>query len=97
MARHLAFLLLDARVVLYLQWFVSKENGRSDALSQDTHLTFTDLMAQLNSFIPKLGPPNVAICWLQPKICLCLISLLWSQPLMEVLRKEPTRSTIWLG
>jgi hypothetical protein len=54
MARHLAFLLLDARVVLYLQWFVSKENRRSDALSQDTHLTFTDLTAQLNSFIPKL-------------------------------------------
>ena len=96
-ALYLAFLLLDARVVLYSHWFTGKENGTSDVLSQDTHLTFTELTDLLNSFIPEQVPPNFAICLLPPTIYLWLISLLWSQPLMDVLRKEPTRRTIWLG
>jgi hypothetical protein len=96
-ARHLAFLLLDARVILYSQWFAGKDNGTSDVLSRDTHLTAKALTKLLHSFIPKQVPPNFSICPLPPAIYSWLISLLRSQPLTKVLKKEPTRSTIWLG
>jgi hypothetical protein len=96
-ARHLAFLLLDARVILYSQWFAGKDNGTSDVLSRDTHLTATALTELLHSSIPEQVPPNFSICTLPPAIYSWLISLLWSQPLTKVSKKEPTRSTIWFG
>jgi hypothetical protein len=96
-ARHLAFLLLDALVIFYSQWFARKDNGRSNVLSRDTHLTATALTDLLHSSIPEQVPPNFSICPLPPAICSWLISLLRSQPLIKVSKKEPTRSTIWLG
>jgi hypothetical protein len=51
----------------------------------------------LHSSIPEQVPPIFSICPLPPTRCSWLISLLRSQPLTKVLKKEPTRSTIWLG
>jgi hypothetical protein len=66
---HLTFLLLEARMVLYLQWFTGKDNGTRDMLSQDTHLTETALTKLLlHSFILKQVPPNFCICLLPPAI-----------------------------
>jgi hypothetical protein len=42
-ARHLAFIILDAGVLLYSQWFAGKKNGMSDSLSRDTHLSAREL------------------------------------------------------
>jgi hypothetical protein len=88
---------LDARVILYSQWFAEKNNGTSNVLSRNTHLTATALTELLHSSIPKQVPPNFSICPLPAAIYSWLISLLWSQSLTKVLKKEPTRSTIWLG
>jgi hypothetical protein len=92
-ARHLAFLLLDAPVILYSQWFAGKDNGTSNVLSHDAHLTATALTELLHSSIPEQVPLNFSICPLPPAIYSWLISLPWSQPLTKVLKKEPTRSS----
>jgi hypothetical protein len=69
-AQHLAFLLLEARVILYSQWFAGNDNGTSKVFSQDTHLTATALTDLLHSSIPKEVPPNFSICLLTPTILL---------------------------
>ena len=96
-ARHLAFLLLEAQVVLYSQWFPGAENGTADVLSRDTHLSTSELTQLLVSNVPEQVPPNFAICPLPAVASSWLISLLRSQPPTGASKKEPTRSTIWLG
>jgi hypothetical protein len=96
-ARHLAFILLDAGVLLYSQWFAGKQNGMSDSLSRDTHLSARELTSLCSHFIPSQVPPNLQICPLPHVVSSWVISLLRSQPPTKALRKEPTRSTLWLG
>jgi hypothetical protein len=96
-ARHLAFILLDAGVLLYSQWFAGKTNGMSDSLSRDTHLSARELTALCSHFIPSQVPPNLEICPLPLVVYSWVISLLRSQPPTTALRKEPTRSTLWHG
>jgi hypothetical protein len=96
-ARHLAYILLDAGVLLYSQWFAGKTNGMSDSLSRDTHLSVRELTSLCSHFIPSQVPPNLSICPLPPVVSSWVISLLRSQPPTTALRKEPTRSTLWLG
>ena len=96
-ARHLAFILLDAGVVLYSQWFAGKTNGMSDSLSRDTHLSARELTSLCSHFIPSQVPPNLEICPLPPVVSSWVISLLRSQPPTKASRKAPTRSTLWHG
>jgi hypothetical protein len=42
-ARKLAQLSINSKSCLYSQWFAGTENGVSDSLSQDFHLTDTSL------------------------------------------------------
>jgi hypothetical protein len=96
-ARHLAFILLDAGVLLYSQWFAGKANGTSDSLSRDTHLSARELTSLCSHFIPSQVPPNFEISPLPPAVSSWVISLLRSQPPTKALKKAPTRSTLWLG
>jgi hypothetical protein len=50
------------------QCFAEKENGTSDVLFRDTHLTATALTDLLHSSIPEQVPPNFSICPLPPPI-----------------------------
>ena len=96
-ARHLSFLLLDAGGILYSQWFAGSTNGVSDTLSRDTHLGAKSLTTLCSLYIPLQAPPNFVICPLPPVIVSWVISLLRSQPLVKVSKKDPIRSTLWHG
>jgi hypothetical protein len=96
-SRHLAFILLAASVLLYSQWFPGEDNGTSDVLSRDFHLTDHQLTQLLLIAIPSQVPPSFVISPLPLEISSWVISLLRSQPLTEELRKAPTRSSTWRG
>jgi hypothetical protein len=97
-ARHLAFVILDAGVLLYLQWFAGKKNGMSGSLSRDTHLSARELTSLCFHFIPSQVPLNLEICPLPHVVSSWVVtSLLQSQLPTKALRKEPIRSTLWHG
>ena len=96
-ARHLAFLTISNKIVLYSQWFAGEDNIIPDILSRDWHLTDSQILELLTHLFPTQLHPHFHISPIPTEVEQWLSSILLLLPVQQQRLKQHSPSGFGLG